>query len=274
MDNLLKNIDSSIYKMEIHTAPTHDFISDINSKNNTISYDVILQNNWQTNQTLMSVSVNNRNIPLIIFLLENGYPLYDVKIFRKILSSFNMEKVIDTYLELEINLNDARLYEPEEIEDYTYYYSNQVSDSDSEHELKEVKPYIFKLDSPVLFHTNNIMIIKKFIDHGIDLDKNIYSTEKGGALKKAIGYGDMKLVKFYMGFLKKDFLQNEEWWVNMLDHVSQDGNVGQGSNKCYEILLEIEKLLDSNKLPSRKIFDIVKTKWYYDAKDPDYKFCD
>ena len=236
-------------------------------RENPVHYNTILKNGWQTNQYLMILSINYRNNRLSLFMLDNGYTLYDVVVFRKILS-YNVGELIDKYLELGINLNDDRLYVPEIIEDYTYNYDDS-DDSDNE-EYKEPKLVTWEMESPVLFHTKDLNIIKKFVSHGINLDKNIYSSNKGGALKKAIDYGDMGIVEYYMTYLNSEYLENDGWWCDMLSYVSQNGNIGKGAEKCYIILCLREKLRGyPDRLPDRKIYDVVKHKWAYRVKlDP------
>ena len=256
-------------------------------RENLQHYKTILQNNWETSHTLMMLSINHNNIKLSLFMLENGFSLYDVVVFRKILL-YGVIELIDKYLDLGIDLNDTRLYTPEIIEDYSYYSdsdSDSAGDSDSDSDsagdsdspnnvlYKEPKLVSWEMESPVLLHTNNIDTIKKFVEHGIDLNNNIYSSNKGGALKKAIDYGDMDIVEYYMGYLNKEHIENNEWWVRMLGYVSQNGSVGKGAEKCYNILCLREKLMGyPNRLPDRKIYDVVKHKWAYKVVEDPGKF--
>lgn len=247
---------------------------------NRIHYESILKNKWNTNKHLMILSINHNITQLTQFILENEYPLYDVDVFRKIMGMFENESLIDIYLKRKINLNDERLYKQEVIEDYTYNYmddddrdDNTYDDTDDNTYDDEYSPVLRVLDSPVLFHTRNIKIIQKLIGHGIDLKKNIYSHHYGGALKKAIDYGEMELVELYLSYIDNEHLNYEEWWCLMLDHVSQNGNIGSGAEKCYQILRFRESLLGfPDRLPRRNIFDRVKERWSYTVKEDPGRF--
>tara|TARA_B110000027_G_C15818190_1_gene168670 strand:- start:119 stop:466 length:348 start_codon:yes stop_codon:yes gene_type:complete len=107
----------------------------------------------------------------------------------------------------------------------------------------------------------------------LDLKRNIYS-EEWSAFKKAIDYGDMDLVNFYMEYINEEYLNNENWWEIMLNHVSQDGNVGKGAEKCYKILMKREEMLNTQSKPNRKIYDKVKQLWHYTVKEDPGEFRD
>ena len=102
----------------------------------------------------------------------------------------------------------------------------------------------------------------------MDIKKNILNTE-WSSLKNAIDYGNIDFVLQQMIFIDHFHINNNNWWTNMLNQVSQHGNIGTGAIKCYQILLEKEKILNTSLLPSRIIFDNVKTNWFYQVKqDP------
>lgn len=231
---------------------------------NMDNYNIIVKNDWNTNREFMILSLRysykfkNIHPTILKYMLDNGYPLYDVEVIREILSySINSMELIDIYINKGLDFNDERLYEAIVIEDHDY--SNNNLD----------KYNIRLIYQPILYFTNSIPLILKIMENKgggpnnkLDFNRNIYCKE-WSSFKKSIDYGNMELVYFYMNYINKDYLQDKEWWKIMLDHVSQNGNVGKGAEKCYEILCKREELLNTDKLPNREIYDIVKMKWCY-----------
>ena len=250
-------------------------------------YNIILVNGWNKDNNFMILALRTSYkykslFPrLLEFMLDNGFPLYNVEVVREIISYHtNCLEFIDIYLNRGLDFNDGRLYEPIEVEDYNLYYDSQeydTEDEESNNDTEDNEPTIRLLYQPILYFARSIPMIKKIMENGgnkdLDLKRNIYCKE-WSAFKKAIDYGDMETVNFYMEYINDEYLKNEEWWGVMLNHVSQDGNVGKGAEKCYEILIKREKLLNTNKLPNRKIYDLVKNQWCYKVKEDPGEFSD
>lgn len=248
-------------------SPSSGFVQAIlNAPENLQLLYILVKDGWITNEEIMNKAIIYNKQSLVLFMIENGYNLYNVKTLRSILEkphSFS-ESIIDKYIEKGIDFNNSVFYEPILVEDYTYYYMNYDSEdsgnSSDDEEETEKGPYIHYIYQPLLYFTQDIVIIKKLINAGIDLEKNMFCDE-WGCLKKAIDYGRIKLVLELMTYIPTMLLNDEEWWYRILNHISQDGNTGTGPEKCYQILCEREKMLYSGLLPSRKIYDRAKLTW-------------
>ena len=231
-------------------------------------FDKIIKDKLINNESLMNYAIMYNNKNIVLFLLDHGFDIYNVKILREILGSKFSEIYIDKYIQLGIDFNDIRLYEPITIEVFEYesdtdsdYHSNSNSDSDINYE-QIYQPIYKDIYQPIGYFVNNFNVLKKMVDSGMDIKKNILNTQ-WSSLKKAIDYGNIDFVLQQMIYIDHFHINNHNWWCNMLNFVSQDGNVGKGAIKCYQILLEKENILNTGLLPSRIIFDIVKTKWCY-----------
>jgi len=251
---------------------TYAEFQDLVTKPKNILQDRIIQHRWERCRFLMDYSIMYNHPDIVYFLLDKGWDLYDVEIFRKILGSAQASEYIDYYIQKGINLNDERFYKPIEVEDYMFNYENEYLDNDPNTDM-ENEPVIRYIYQPISYFTRNSCVVKKMIDNGLDIKKNVFDTE-WGCLKRAIDYGEMDFVIDIMQYIDKDHLESEVWWCLMLNHVSQDGNVGKGAEKCYTILCEREKLLNSGLQPSRDIYDKVKVKWYHEVKEDPGEFRD
>ena len=255
--------------------------------NNDEYYNIILKNGWNKDNNFMMIALRysykykSLFLRLLEFMLDNGFPLYNVGVLREIISYHtNSLEFIDIYLNRGLDFNDDRLYEPIEVEDYNCYYYESSGDEESNEKTDEcdmTKPCIRFIYQPILYFARSIPVIKKIMENGknkdLDLKRNIYS-EEWSAFKKAIDYGDMDLVNFYMEYINEQYLNNENWWEIMLNHVSQDGNVGKGAEKCYKILMKREEMLNTQSKPNRKIYDKVKQLWHYTVKEDPGEFRD
>lgn len=248
-------------------SPSPGFVQAIlNAPENLQLLYILVKDGWITNSEIMDKAIIFEKQSLVLFMIENGYNLYNVKTLRSILEKHHSfsEPIIDKYIEKGVDFNSDVFYEPIIEEDFTYYYMNYDSEdsgnSSDEEEETEKGPYIHHIYQPLLYFTQDIVIIRKLINQGIDLQKNMFCTE-WGCLKKAIDYGRIELVMELMPYIPELFLNDEEWWCKMLNHVSQDGNTGTGPEKCYQILCEREKMLKTMLHPSRKIYDMAKLTW-------------
>ena len=249
----------------------------IDNTNKQEVYDIIITNGWLDSHTLMSNSIMYDIKDIVLFLLDKGFDIYNVKILRDILDSKSADIYIDKYIQLGIDFNDDRLYKPKTIEVFVYesetdsdYDSGSDYDSDNE---QQYQPVYRKIYQPIGYFVRHFNVLKKMVDNGMDIKKNILNTE-WGSLKKAIDYGNIDYVLQQMIYIDDIHMNNDNWWSNMLNFVSQDGNVGKGAEKCYQILMEKEKLMNTGLLPSRKIFDSVKTRWCYEVKQDPGEFRD
>ena len=240
-------------------------------------YKIIIKNNLLNNHSLMNYAIMYNNKDIVLFLLDNGFDIYNVKILREILDSKFSDIYIDKYIELGIDFNDDRLYKPKTIEVFVYESEtdsdyDSCSDYDSDNE-QQYQPIYRKIYQPIGYFVKNFNVLKKMVDSGMDIKKNILNTE-WSSLKNAIDYGNIEFALQQMIYIDDIHMNNDNWWTNLLNFVSQCGNVGKGADKCYQILLQKEKLMNTGLLPSRKIFDNVKTKWAYQVKQDPGKFRD
>ena len=91
------------------------------------------------------------------------------------------------FIEMGLDLNDERLYEPEYIEDYTFDYRSDLSESeDSDYDSDYENPVIREIKQPIIHFTNNCNLVKKMLEWGIDMNKNVYCNMNGVDLRKRL----------------------------------------------------------------------------------------